>query len=74
MIEGKVVSAPVIQSTIAGGRGVITGRFTREEAQAVADRLNAYRQKALDFLENARQDVLKPGQTRPTTNKAAKRE
>ncbi len=36
VLDGKVVSAPVIQSTIAGGSGIITGQFSTQEARQLA--------------------------------------
>lgn len=40
LLDGKVVSNPVIKGEIPTGDGAITGRFTREEAQALATVLN----------------------------------
>ncbi|NKB49579.1 MAG: hypothetical protein GKS02_09485 [Alphaproteobacteria bacterium] len=39
VIDNKVFSAPVIQSPIFGGSGIITGSFTVEEAQDLARKL-----------------------------------
>jgi SecD/SecF fusion protein len=36
VLDGKVLTAPVIQSAIPGGQGQITGDFTLEEAQTLA--------------------------------------
>ena len=36
VIDGKVLSAPVIQARISGGSARITGRFTEEEAEDLA--------------------------------------
>ncbi|MCC5989827.1 MAG: protein translocase subunit SecD [Pararhodobacter sp.] len=36
VLDGKVISAPVIQSHIPGGSGIITGRFTVEETTQLA--------------------------------------
>ena len=36
VLDDKVISAPNINDEIRGGRGVITGRFTLEEAQDLA--------------------------------------
>ena len=36
VLDGKILSAPVIRSGIAGGRGVITGHFTVAEASRIA--------------------------------------
>jgi protein-export membrane protein SecD len=40
-LDGKVLTAPVIQSAILGGSGQITGSFTIEEAQELSVLLNA---------------------------------
>jgi RNA polymerase sigma factor (sigma-70 family) len=39
VIDGKVMSAPVIRSEIPGGRGIISGNFTEAEARQLADRI-----------------------------------
>ncbi len=39
VLDKKVISAPVIQSAIPDGSGVITGRFTLDQARAVAVQL-----------------------------------
>ncbi len=52
VVDGKLVSAPVIKSAIAGGEGVITGNFTAEEAEKIAAGLNAYREKAIAFFKD----------------------
>jgi len=36
ILDGVVLSAPVIQSKIPGGAGQITGKFTRQEAESLA--------------------------------------
>mgnify|MGYP000123481414 CR=1 FL=1 len=36
VLDNEVISAPVIQSHIPGGSGIITGRFTQEEANRLA--------------------------------------
>lgn len=41
ILDGKVITAPVINSPIPGGRGVITGRFAAKEAQDLAVLLRA---------------------------------
>ncbi|MDU8926406.1 protein translocase subunit SecD [Alisedimentitalea sp. MJ-SS2] len=41
VLDGKVVSAPTIQSHIPGGSGIITGRFTLEESTELAVLLRA---------------------------------
>ncbi len=52
VLDGEVVSAPVIQSHIPGGSGIITGRFTVEETSQLAVLLRAGALPAeMDFLE-----------------------
>jgi protein-export membrane protein SecD len=52
VLDNEVVSAPVIQSHIAGGSGIITGRFSVEESTNLAVLLRAGALPAgLDFLE-----------------------
>ena len=41
ILDGKVITAPVIRSAITGGNGVITGSFTIQEAQDLALLLRA---------------------------------
>ncbi len=41
VLDGKIISAPVIQSAITGGSGVITGNFTVESANELAILLRA---------------------------------
>ncbi|MGD2134230.1 MAG: hypothetical protein PVI23_15675 [Maricaulaceae bacterium] len=41
VIDGLVVTAPVVRSPITGGSGFIEGDFTAEEASNLADMLNA---------------------------------
>ena len=52
--DGQVVSAPMIRETVAGGRGMISGRFTIEEAQTITDRLNAHQAALRELLEALR--------------------
>lgn len=40
MLDGRLCTAPVIRTEITGGRGVIDGSFTAEEAQALAAKIN----------------------------------
>ncbi|RKF13982.1 protein translocase subunit SecD [Roseovarius spongiae] len=52
VLDNEVISAPVIQSHIGGGAGIITGRFTVEESTNLAVLLRAGALPAgLDFLE-----------------------
>ncbi|MCB1365116.1 MAG: protein translocase subunit SecD [Rhodobacteraceae bacterium] len=52
VLDDEVVSAPVIQSHIPGGSGIITGRFTIEESTHLAVLLRAGALPAgLEFLE-----------------------
>ncbi len=41
VLDGKLYCAPVIQDRIAGGQAEITGRFSMEEANNIADALNS---------------------------------
>jgi len=41
VLDGQVLTAPVIQQPIQGGSGQITGRFTLEESQTLAILLNS---------------------------------
>ncbi len=40
-LDGEVISAPVVQAEIFGGRAVITGNFTIDEAKLLSRRLQA---------------------------------
>lgn len=52
VLDGKVISAPVIQTHIAGGSGVITGRFSVQQATDLALLLRAGALPAgMTFLE-----------------------
>ncbi len=52
VLDGQVISAPVIQSHIAGGSGIITGNFSVEESTNLAVLLRAGALPAeLTFLE-----------------------
>ena len=39
MLDGKVLSAPISQAVISDGKPQITGKFTEQEAKALADQL-----------------------------------
>lgn len=43
VLNDKVYSAPIVQSEITGGKAVITGHFTKEEARDLANMLNSGR-------------------------------
>jgi preprotein translocase subunit SecD len=52
VLDGEVISAPVIQSHIPGGSGIITGNFTVEQSTQLAVLLRAGALPAgLEFLE-----------------------
>ncbi|PJF09036.1 protein translocase subunit SecD [Pseudorhodobacter sp. MZDSW-24AT] len=52
VLDGEVISAPVIQSHIAGGSGIITGQFTVEDSTELAVLLRAGALPAgMTFLE-----------------------
>ncbi len=40
IIGGQLYCAPVIQAEISGGRGVITGNFTKQEAKNLSKKIN----------------------------------
>lgn len=40
IIDGQLVSAPVIKSEITGGKAMISGNFTRDEALALSNKIN----------------------------------
>lgn len=70
VLDDEVISAPVIQSHIPGGSGIITGRFSVEEATQLAILLRAGALPAeLEFLEERTvgpelgADSIKAGQT-----------
>ncbi len=63
VVDGKVVSAPIIRAPIVGGKARVDGHFTLEEAEAIVGRLNAYREEAREFLETfdaQRQETNEP--------------
>jgi SecD/SecF fusion protein len=37
VVEGKLVSAPIIRSVISGGKAVVTGNYSVEEANRIVD-------------------------------------
>jgi preprotein translocase subunit SecD len=40
-LDGQVISAPVVREAISGGKAVISGNFTPEEAKTLVGRLNS---------------------------------
>ncbi|MBN1587403.1 MAG: protein translocase subunit SecD [Candidatus Omnitrophica bacterium] len=54
ILDGKVVSSPVIQSEIPSGRGQITGRFTIDQATDLAIQLRAGALPAPIIIEEER--------------------
>jgi len=40
LLDGKIISAPTVQSEITNGEAVITGKFTLQEAKTLAQNLN----------------------------------
>ena len=52
MVDGKVISAPVVRDKISGGKVQITGSFSQQEAEAIAKKLNAHREMATEFLDS----------------------
>jgi len=45
IIDGHLTSAPIIQTPITGGKGLIIGNFSQEEAGDLAKRINAVAKK-----------------------------
>ncbi|MBN1274342.1 MAG: protein translocase subunit SecD [Candidatus Aminicenantes bacterium] len=41
VLDGRIISAPIIDDVIIGGSGIIRGRFTQEEAEDLALKLRA---------------------------------
>jgi preprotein translocase subunit SecD len=37
LVDGKLLSAPIVREKITGGRAVLSGRFTEQEAKRIAD-------------------------------------
>lgn len=42
VLNGKLLSAPIIRDTISGGRAIITGIFTKTEAETIANNLTIH--------------------------------
>ena len=62
VLDNKVISAPVIQSAICGGSGIITGRFTIQSANELALLLRAGALPAPLSIEEQRQVGAELGQ------------
>lgn len=60
IVGGVAVSAPTIQGAILGGTGVIAGNFTRDEAEALADAINAGLPAPLALVELRPIDAASP--------------
>ncbi|MFF8194374.1 protein translocase subunit SecD [Streptomyces bobili] len=56
VLDGEVVSSPYVSSSIAGGQAQISGSFTQEEAQGLANMLS-YGALPLSFQESSVQTV-----------------
>lgn len=56
VLDGEVVSSPYVSSSIAGGQAQISGSFTQEEAQGLANMLS-YGALPLSFEESSVQTV-----------------
>jgi preprotein translocase subunit SecD len=41
VVDGEILSVPIINTPIEGGTAVITGKFTTEQAMVLANALNA---------------------------------
>jgi len=41
LVDGKVISAPVVRSAVPGPKAMIAGRFTKEEAEKLAQAIKA---------------------------------
>jgi len=41
IMDGQLCSAPVVQTEISGGKGLITGNFTPQRAKELSDKINA---------------------------------
>lgn len=63
MLDGKVISAPVIREPITGGSGQISGNFTLEEASSVAMLLRAG--SLPGHLALIEQQVVQPAAAKP---------
>ena len=37
LVDGQLISAPIVREKISGGRAVISGRFSEQEARRIAD-------------------------------------
>jgi preprotein translocase subunit SecD len=37
LVDGQLISAPIVRETITGGKATISGQFTEQEAKRIAD-------------------------------------
>lgn len=56
MLDGKVLSAPISQAVISDGKPQITGKFTEEQAKALADQLK-YGALPISFTIQSEQQI-----------------
>ena len=56
MLDGKVLSAPISQAVISDGKPQITGKFTEQEAKALADQLK-YGALPISFTIQSEQQI-----------------
>ena len=56
MLDGKVLSAPISQAVISDGKRQITGKFTEQEAKALADQLK-YGALPISFTIQSEQQI-----------------
>ncbi len=50
--KGRIQAAPVIHTEISGGKGLISGNFTRERAEEIARVLNSYKEQLEELLKS----------------------
>jgi hypothetical protein len=74
VVDGKVVSAPIIRAPILDGNAHISGDFTLQEAEAIVEKLNSYRTMADEFLEALDKDTPRErkGMSTPSKPKPGK--
>jgi len=66
VLDGEVVSAPVVQSTITGGQAQITGSFTQQQAETLAASLSSGA-LPLQFDVGSVSTISATGSGQPTT-------